>query len=73
MNCVFLTLFLFASQLTCLYVPMREGIPKCFISEVPSDTLIVGTFAAAPLLNEVHLGKTNYLNPSAVCRLLNKS
>jgi len=31
---------------------MVEGQPKCFRTEVPQDTLIVGTFKSDPLLNE---------------------
>jgi hypothetical protein len=40
------------------YIVMTEGQTKCFRSEVPQDTLIVGTFKSEPLLDEVSLGNS---------------
>lgn len=51
---VFLVLCLCCARST--FVVMTERQTKCFRSEVPQDTLIVGTFTSEPLLNEAQLG-----------------
>jgi len=51
-------LLLCLSLTQATYVVMVEGQTKCFRSEVPQDTLIVGTFKSEPLLNEFLLGST---------------
>eukprot|EP01127_Copromyxa_protea_P003171 TRINITY_DN13029_c0_g1_i1.p1 TRINITY_DN13029_c0_g1~~TRINITY_DN13029_c0_g1_i1.p1 ORF type:complete len:234 (-),score=51.74 TRINITY_DN13029_c0_g1_i1:41-742(-) len=53
---VFFLLGLLCAQAT--YVVMSDGQTKCFRSEVPQDTLIVGTFKSEALVNEASLGNS---------------
>jgi hypothetical protein len=45
---VFLTIIVYSHIVSALYILMREGEKKCFISEVPKDTLISGKFKCEP-------------------------
>ena len=39
---------------SALYIKLSEGEKRCFIEEVPKDTLIHGTFKATDLVAQSH-------------------
>jgi len=53
-----LAILLLCAFTNATFIVMTEGQSKCFRSEVPQDTLIVGTFKSEALLNEALLGNS---------------
>ena len=54
---VFLSLFYTFSEVSSLYFHIGETERKCFIEEIPDDTMVVGKFV------KIHLNMFVYIEP----------
>ncbi|VDL60786.1 unnamed protein product [Hymenolepis diminuta] len=57
---IFITAFLLIQSTNGIYFHIREGSVKCFIEEVPEDTLISGSYAISVLDNDKFVRNPDY-------------